>query len=116
MTKKFRSTIAAKAPAVVAVILLLALWQGVCALGVVPGSMLPAPTEVVRAFVSERALLWEHSLITLQEAFLGLFLGVAIGFDFVGSISIAANATGVSRVTASRTGGGGHYKYIIKYT
>ena len=82
MTKKFPSTIAAKAPAAVAVILLLVVWQGICALGVVPGYMLPAPTDVARAFIGERALLWEHSLITLQEAFLGLFLGVTIGLVF----------------------------------
>ena len=44
--------------------------------------MLPSPGEVVRAFVSERALLLEHSVITLQEAFLGLALGVAVGFVF----------------------------------
>ena len=38
--------------------------------------------EVVRAFIDERALLLEHSVITLQEAFLGLILGVVVGFVF----------------------------------
>jgi ABC-type nitrate/sulfonate/bicarbonate transport system permease component len=35
---------------------------------------------VVQAFVSELPLLFENSLITLQEAFLGLVLGVTVGF------------------------------------
>jgi ABC-type nitrate/sulfonate/bicarbonate transport system permease component len=42
--------------------------------------MLPSPARVVEAFVSELPLLFENSLITLQEAFLGLVLGVTVGF------------------------------------
>ena len=80
--KKLPNTIRAKAPAGAAVLLLLGLWQLICTLGLVPGYMLPSPGEVVRAFVSERALLLEHLVITLQEAFLGLALGVAVGFVF----------------------------------
>jgi ABC-type nitrate/sulfonate/bicarbonate transport system permease component len=51
-------------------------------LGLVPGFMLPSPLEVVQAFISERKMLWEHAVVTLQEAFIGLALGVAIGFVF----------------------------------
>ena len=80
--KKLPNTIRAKAPAGVAVLLLLGVWQLVCTLGLVPGYMLPSPVEVVRAFADERALLLEHSVITLQEAFLGLILGVVVGFVF----------------------------------
>lgn len=67
-------------PAFIAVAALLILWQGVSMLGLVPAFMLPSPVEVVRAFVKELPLLWENSLITLQEAFIGLLLGVAFGF------------------------------------
>lgn len=67
-------------PAFIAVAGLLILWQAVCNLGLVPGYMLPSPLEVARAFLAELPLLWEHSRITLQEAFLGLVLGVAFGF------------------------------------
>ena len=67
-------------PAFIAVAALLILWQGVSMLGLVPAFMLPSPVEVVRAFVKELPLLWENSLITLQEAFIGLVLGVAFGF------------------------------------
>ena len=65
-----------------AVATLLLIWQGVSAAGIVPGYMLPSPVDVVRAFWTERALLWENAVITLQEAFIGLALGVALGFLF----------------------------------
>ena len=82
MTRKLQSITRTKGPAVAAVALLLILWQGVCMLGLVPGFMLPSPLEVVQAFISERKMLWEHAVVTLQEAFIGLALGVAIGFVF----------------------------------
>ena len=78
--KRSPSTLRRNLPAVIAVAALLTIWQGVSMLGLVPGYMLPSPLEVVRAFVSELPLLWEHSLITLREAFFGLVLGVAFGF------------------------------------
>ena len=70
----------AKGPSVAAVAGLLAVWQMVCTVGLVPEYMLPSPVQVVEAFVSELPALWENSLITLQEAFLGLILGVSVGF------------------------------------
>ena len=48
--------------------------------GLIPSYMLPSPVDVLRAFVDELPLLWENSLITLQEAFIGLALGVGVGF------------------------------------
>ena len=66
-------------PAAAAVALLLLLWQTVCALELIPCFLLPSPLDVARAFITELPLLWENSLITLQEAFLGLLLGVAAG-------------------------------------
>ena len=70
----------AKWPSAAAIAGLLAVWQLVCTAGLVPGYMLPSPVQVVHAFVSELPALWNHSLITLQEAFLGLILGVSVGF------------------------------------
>lgn len=69
----------ANLPALCAVALLLILWQGACSLGLIPAFLLPSPLEVARAFGAELPLLWENSLITLQEAFLGLLLGVSAG-------------------------------------
>lgn len=67
-------------PAIAAVAILLILWQTACSLMWIPAFMLPSPVDVVKAFVSELPILWENSLITLQEAFIGLILGVLIGF------------------------------------
>ncbi len=80
MTRKLPSTIRRKGPAIAAVLLLLLLWQGVSAAGLVPGYMLPSPVEVIRAFVSDWPLLAEHASITLKEAFVGLAAGVGLGF------------------------------------
>ncbi len=67
-------------PSAAAVAALLLLWQGICMVGLIPPYMLPSPVEVLQAFVDELPLLWENSLITLQEAFIGLLLGVSVGF------------------------------------
>lgn len=82
MTKKLRSITSSKGPAIAAIVLLLVVWQFVSASGLIPGYMLPSPIQVVRAFVEDFDLLCENAVITLQEAFLGLVLGVAIGFVF----------------------------------
>lgn len=44
--------------------------------------MLPSPIAVVEAFVKEFPILMKHSVVTLGEAFLGLILGIALGFVF----------------------------------
>lgn len=67
-------------PSLVAIAALLLTWQLVCMSGLIPSYMLPSPVDVLRAFVDELPLLWENSLITLQEAFIGLALGVGVGF------------------------------------
>lgn len=82
MIKRLRNTIGRKWPAALAVVALLALWQGVCLTGLVPAYMLPSPVDVAKALVSDWGLLWENAAITLQEAFLGLALGVLTGFCF----------------------------------
>ncbi|MBR6785344.1 MAG: ABC transporter permease [Clostridia bacterium] len=67
-------------PSITAVAALLIIWQSVCSTGLIPSYMLPSPLEVIQAFVSEFPLLLENSVITLQEAFIGLLLGVSVGF------------------------------------
>ena len=56
------------------------LWEGVCAAGMVPAYMLPAPTDIVLAFIEDFSVLCGHAAVTLQEAAFGLILGVALGF------------------------------------
>ena len=63
-----------------AVILVLIVWQLICSVGLVESFMLPSPIQVVQAFISEFPALMEHSVITLAEAFLGLSLGILLGF------------------------------------
>ncbi len=65
---------------VIALFALVLLWQIVCMTGWIPSYMLPSPVKVLQAFICELPQLWENSLITLQEAFIGLALGVAVGF------------------------------------
>ncbi len=67
-------------PSITAVTVLLLLWQLVCSRGWIPPYMLPSPMKVLQAFLEELPLLWENSLITLQEAFIGLLVGVSVGF------------------------------------
>lgn len=67
-------------PSAAAVLALLLSWQLLCMTGLVPPYMLPSPIQVLQAFLSELPLLWDNSLITLQEAFVGLLMGVSVGF------------------------------------
>lgn len=63
-----------------AVGLLLVLWQAVCSLGLVDSFMLPSPVQVIKALIAEAPALAEHCTVTLSEAGVGLFCGVATGF------------------------------------
>ncbi|MCR5792747.1 MAG: ABC transporter permease [Lachnospiraceae bacterium] len=78
MRKKFQN-ITNKLPAIIAVLVLLLIWQICSFYELVPSFMLPAPTKVVMAFVDDRALLWENSMITLKEAVIGLCAGISVG-------------------------------------
>lgn len=59
---------------------LLAIWQLVSSLGIVPQYMLPSPFAVIKAFVSDFPLLMQHTRVTLVEALFGLLIGVGLGF------------------------------------
>ena len=48
--------------------------------GLVPDFMLPSPIDVGKAFILDFGLLMENARVTLLEAALGLFFGVAVGF------------------------------------
>lgn len=79
MRKKLQS-ITSKLWSLSAIALILIVWQAVSSLGLVDRFLLPSPLEVWRAFVTDLPLLMEHSLTTLTEAFVGLALGIALGF------------------------------------
>ena len=62
------------------VVAVLAVWQAACSLGLAPTFMLPSPVDVVGALVKDAPLLAGHAVVTIEEAALGLALGVAVGF------------------------------------
>lgn len=62
------------------VAVLLVVWELVVRLGFVPNFLLPSPTQVVSALVSDAGLLASHAGTTIIEAALGLVIGVAVGF------------------------------------
>ncbi|MFP3154009.1 ABC transporter permease [Lachnospiraceae bacterium ZAX-1] len=79
MKKKLQNTTNKLIP-VAAITALLVIWQIVSMIGLVPKFMLPAPLEVVQAFVGDFPLLMQHTKATMIEAFLGLSIGIFLGF------------------------------------
>lgn len=67
-------------PAVMAIISLIFLWHYLSVNNVVPSYMLPKPMDVFNVLIEEKDILFEHALITLQEAFWGLGIGIGLGF------------------------------------
>lgn len=67
---------------VITILLLLFIWQVFCWCKVLPGYMLPSPIDVVKAIIYDFPNLRDNMWVTLEEAALGLFLGVLIGFIF----------------------------------
>ncbi len=63
-----------------AIVFVLIIWQIVSTIGLVDRFMLPSPIDVVQAFLGEFPTLMKHSVITLSEAFIGLGLGILLGF------------------------------------
>lgn len=80
--KRKSPSIISKLPSVAAICLILLFWQCISALEIVPSYMLPSPAAVVRAFITDFPLLMTHSVVTLEEAFIGLLCGIGIGFIF----------------------------------
>lgn len=66
---------AGAASAVIAIVL----WQCIVWLGDMPRFILPGPVLVAETLWKSRALIWEHSLITLAEVLIGLGLGAILG-------------------------------------
>ena len=78
--KRKSQNITNKIWSVSAIVVILVIWQLACSLELVDSFMLPSPIQVVQAFVKEFPTLMGHSYVTLTEAFLGLGLGILLGF------------------------------------
>lgn len=79
MTKRLQS-ITSKLPAAAALCLLILLWQFLYQSGAVPAYMLPSPIQVVKALFTDFPTILRHAVVTLQEAFYGLCIGVVLAF------------------------------------
>ena len=80
MKEKLRSITNKALPPFIALALVFVLWMYVCGSGSVPKFMLPSPRDVARAFAEDWQLILMHSRVTLTETFIGLALGIIIGF------------------------------------
>lgn len=60
--------------------IIIVIWQIASSTGVIPSFMLPSPLDVGKAFISDFPLLISNARVTLLEAFLGLGMGVTVGF------------------------------------
>lgn len=67
-------------PGLLAIIAIVTIWQILSVKAIVPSYMLPKPKDVLNALYEDRYILFEHSLVTLKEAFYGLLYGIVIAF------------------------------------
>lgn len=77
MTARYQN-ITNKLPAAAALILLLIIWQVLTGSGIVPSYMMPTPVSVITALVTQFPVIITHAVITLQEAFYGLLIGIIL--------------------------------------
>lgn len=80
MTTKLQNTIKNKLYPLLAIFILLAIWQGISMSGAVPAFMLPSPLDVASALINNLPDLIDNSRVSLMEAFSGLFIGIAVSF------------------------------------
>ena len=63
-----------------ALCLLILVWWGLSASGLVPGYMLPSPADVFSAFIRDFPVLLSHAGVSLSEAACGLGIGMLLAF------------------------------------
>ena len=80
MRRKLQNTTSKLLAPALLLTVLLVLWQLCSSMGLVPKFMLPAPVDVLFAFVSEFPVLMQHAAVSLSEAFLGLGAAVLLSF------------------------------------
>lgn len=73
-------------------VLVMGVWEAAVRLFGVPSYVLPAPSAVVSAIIGDAGNLWLHSMVTLQEAVMGLIIAaalavfIAIAMDLSGTV------------------------------
>lgn len=63
-----------------AIIILLAVWQILSGTGLIPKYLLPSPLDTIKAFIEDFPLLMQHAKVTIIEAIVGLGVGILFGF------------------------------------
>jgi NitT/TauT family transport system permease protein len=66
-------------PSLVFFLFLMALWELIVRIFGIESYILPAPTDIGKAFQESYGLLWSHSLQTVYEALLGFALSCVTG-------------------------------------
>jgi ABC-type nitrate/sulfonate/bicarbonate transport system permease component len=67
-------------PPLLALLLLLSIWQGVSTAGLVPADMLPSPTRIISAGSAERDALLRNTIPTIVATITGFALSMALAF------------------------------------
>lgn len=80
MKRKSQNTTSKTFWPIIAILILLAIWQILSGTGLIPKYLLPSPIDTIVAFVKDFPLLMEHAKITILEAIIGLGCGVLVGF------------------------------------
>ena len=78
--KKRSGSIRAKLLPAGAFCLIVLLWWGLSASGLIPGYMLPSPADVAGAFVRDFPNLMKHAAVSVTEAVYGLLIGTVLAF------------------------------------
>ena len=65
----------------------MAAWESWVRLADVPKWQLPAPSEIAEELVSSSSLLWEHTLVTLEEIVVGFLAALVAGLVLAGGIA-----------------------------
>ncbi len=70
-------------------VLVFVVWEAVVRFSKLPEFILPSPIVVLKMVYEQRALLWEHSLVTLGEILAGFFLSIVVGFPIAVMIAFS---------------------------
>src|SRR5438309_651827 len=76
-------------PAALIVLVLLGVWEGYVRLWAVPKWLLPAPSVIAMTLVVSRALLLDHTLVTLLEVVVGFGLSLLCGVLLACGIAVS---------------------------
>ena len=66
-------------PPLLLLLILLAGWEVAGITGYMPKYIAPAPTIILERLFSDYAIIWEHTLWSLQEVAVGYAVGIALG-------------------------------------